>query len=140
VEVTSFAEVALAFDAADSAHPAFSKMFVKTEIVKDGAMLFAERRRRADGEPAIALAHFVTSGTGVAREIEAETDRRAFIGRGRSLADAAAFDRHARLSGSDGFTLDPVMALRARVRVPARKKVSLTFWTVVAANRADVEA
>ncbi len=140
VEVTSFAEVALAFDAADQSHPAFSKMFVKTEIDGGGAMLFAERRRRADGEPAIALAHFVTSGTGVAREIEAETDRRAFIGRGRSLADAAAFDRHARLSGAAGFTLDPVMALRAKVRVPARKKVSLTFWTVVAANRADVEA
>ena len=139
VEVTSFAEVALAFDAADQSHPAFSKMFVKTEIDGGGAMLFAERRRRADGEPAIALAHFVTSGTGVAREIEAETDRRAFIGRGRSLADAAAFDRHARLSGAAGFTLDPVMALRAKVRVPARKKVSLTFWTVVAANRADVE-
>src|SRR5690606_13326422 len=48
--------------------------------------------------------------------------------------------RHARLSGTAGFTLDPVMALRAKVRVSARKKVSLTFWTVVAANRADIEA
>src|SRR5690606_17716139 len=103
------------------------------------AAIFAERRRRSDGEPAIALAHFVTSGAGIAREIEAETDRRAFIGRGRSLADAAAFDKGAKLSGAHGFTLDPVMALRARVRVPARKKVSLTFWTLVAANRADVE-
>ncbi|RIK85478.1 MAG: protein ndvB [Hyphomicrobiales bacterium] len=140
VEVTSFAEVALAYDVADSAHPAFSKMFVRSEIGGDNPAIFAERRRRSDGEPAIALAHFVTSGAGVAREIEAETDRRAFIGRGRSLEDAAAFDRGARLSGAAGFTLDPAMALRARVRVPARKKVALTFWTLVAANRADVEA
>jgi cyclic beta-1,2-glucan synthetase len=140
VEVTSFAEIALAYEAADSAHPAFSKMFVRTDIDPATSTIFAERRRRSTGEPAIALAHFVTFGAGVAREIEAETDRRAFIGRGRSLADAAAFDAGARLSGACGFTLDPVMALRAKVRVPARKKVALTFWTVVAANRADVEA
>ena len=140
IEVTSFAEVALAYDTADAAHPAFSKMFVRSEIGGDNPTIYAERRRRSDGEPAIALAHFVTFGAGVAREIEAETDRRAFIGRGRTLADAAAFDHGARLSGADGFTLDPVMALRARVRVPARKKVALTFWTLVAANRADVEA
>ncbi len=139
VEVTSFAEIALAFEAADVAHPAFSKMFVRTGIDPATSTIFAERQRRSDGEPAIALAHFITHGEGVSRGIEAETDRRAFIGRGRSLADAAAFDPGARLSGAAGFTLDPVMALRARVRVPARKKVSLTFWTLTAANRADVE-
>src|SRR5690606_9341914 len=140
IDVTSFAELALAFEAADTAHPAFSKMFVKTEIGgEDGATVFAERRKRSSGDPSIALAHFVTSGVGVARDIEAETDRRTFIGRGRSIANAAAFDAGARLSGSAGHVLDPVMALRARVRVPARKKVVLTFWTIVAANRPDVE-
>src|SRR5690606_25953851 len=87
----------------------------------------------------IAAAHFVTDPTGV-RDAEAETDRRAFIGRGRSIADPAAFDTDSRLGGHHGFTLDPVAALRRRVRVRANKKVSLTFWTVVAPNRAEVEA
>src|SRR5690606_18880146 len=57
----------------------------------------------------------------------------------RSIANAAAFDHGVQLSGSRGFTLDPIMALRLKVRVPARKKVELTFWTLVAANREDVE-
>ena len=139
VEITSYAELALAFEAADNAHPAFSKMFVKTEIANDGSTIFAERQRRANNEPTIAVAHFVTYGAGVSREVEAETDRRAFIGRGRSIANAAAFDPGAHLGGSAGFTLDPIMALRAKVRVPSRKKVSLTFWTISAANRQDVE-
>ncbi|MEO3386531.1 glucoamylase family protein [Mesorhizobium sp. CAU 1741] len=140
LEITSFAELALALEASDSAHPAFSKMFVTTELGgPDGSTIFAERRRRTDSEPAIALAHFVTSATGMPRDVTAETDRRLFLGRGRSIANAAAFDAGAQLTGSTGFTLDPVMALRAKVRVPARKKVSLTFWTLVAANRADVE-
>jgi cyclic beta-1,2-glucan synthetase len=138
LEVTSFAELVLAPEVNDNAHPAFSKMFVETEISSARDAIFAERRKRAPSEPDIAAAHFVTDPTGM-RDPEAETDRRAFIGRGRTIADPAAFDPEARLSGAEGFTLDPVMALRRRVRVRANKKLSLTFWTVVGANRAEVE-
>src|SRR5690606_40968613 len=59
-----------------SAHPAFSKMFVETDISgDDGATIFAERRQRSSGDPTIALAHFVTSTAGVTRDVQAETDR-----------------------------------------------------------------
>ena len=137
IEVTSFAELVLAPEANDNAHPAFSKMFVETEISEKRNAIFAERRKRA-GEADIVAAHFVTDALGV-RDAEAETDRRAFMGRGRTIADPAAFDPHAKLAGNQGFTLDPVMALRRRIRVRANKKVSLTFWTVVGANRAELE-
>ncbi|GHD11235.1 GH36-type glycosyl hydrolase domain-containing protein [Tianweitania populi] len=135
IEITSFGEIVLAPEMADSAHPAFSKMFVETEIDPANGAIFATRRKRSPGEPDIALAHFVTTDAGGLRETEAETDRRAFIGRGRTIADPAALDPNAQLTGSAGFTLDPVMALRARVRVPAMKKAALTFWTVVGSNR-----
>ena len=140
LDVTSFAEIALATDAADSAHPAFSKMFVETEIARQDSTIYAWRRKRSPDEPGIALAHFVCGGASLTRGTEAETDRRAFIGRGRTLANAAAFDLDARLSGTAGCVLDPIMALRCRVRVPAGKKISLTFWTLVAPTREDVAA
>jgi cyclic beta-1,2-glucan synthetase len=140
IEVTSFVELALAPEISDSAHPAFSKMFVETEISDDKSTIFASRRKRDKNDPDIAFGHFVSGGSGFGREVEAETDRRAFIGRGRSITNAAAFDPGAKLSGSHGFVLDPVAAIRRRVRVPARKKVSLTFWSVVGANREEVEA
>ncbi len=140
IEVTSYAEVVLAPEAADSAHPAFSKMFVETEIAPHNGTIFATRRKRERNEGDIALAHFVTDNSGVQREGEAETDRRNFIGRGRAISDAAAFDPGARLSGGQGFVLDPIVALRRRVRVAPNKKVTLTFWTVVGANREEVEA
>ncbi|MHA6684796.1 GH36-type glycosyl hydrolase domain-containing protein [Mesorhizobium sp. A556] len=140
IEVTSFAELALAPEASDNAHPVFSKMFVETEIAADNGAIFAVRRKRETSEQDIAAAHFVTDPSGLSRDTEAETDRRAFIGRGRTIADAAAFDRGAKLGGHDGFTLDPVASLRRHVRVPANKKTSLTFWTVVGANRAEMES
>ena len=140
IEVTSFAELVLAPELDDAAHPAFSKMFVETEIAPSRKVIFARRRKRSAGDPDIEMAHFVTDASGVERDTEAETDRRAFIGRGRTIADPAAFDRGAKLGGSDGFVLDPVMSLRRRVRVPANKKVRLTFWTVVGANRGEIDA
>ncbi|CDX24820.1 Protein ndvB [Mesorhizobium sp. ORS 3324] len=139
IEVTSFAELVLGNEASDNAHPAFSKMFVETEIAPNNGAIFATRRKREKNEPDLTVVHFVTDPAGPSRDAEAETDRRAFIGRGRTIADAVAFDPGVRLSGSQGFTLDPVAALRRQVRVPANKKISLTFWTVVGANRGELD-
>ena len=139
LDVTSFADIALATEAADSAHPAFSKMFVETEIARHNSTIYAWRRKRSPDEPGVTLAHFVNGGASLTRGTEAETDRRVFVGKGRTLADAAAFDPGKRLSGTAGCVLDPVMVLRCRVRVPAGKKVSLTFWTLVAQTRSEAE-
>ncbi|MBS3649526.1 DUF3131 domain-containing protein [Pseudaminobacter sp. 19-2017] len=140
IEVTSFAEIALASEADDSAHPAFSKMFVETQISGAGNAIFARRQKRSPGDPDIEAAHIVTDSSGIGRDTEAETDRRAFIGRGRTIANPAALDPGASLGGSAGFVLDPIMALRRRVRVPAKKKVQLVFWTVVGTSRSEIES
>lgn len=139
IEITTFSEVVIGSEASDNAHPAFSKMFVETEIAEGANAIYATRRKRSSSDPDIVLAHFVTDPTSGARDAEAETDRRAFIGRGRSISEAAAFDPDARLTGSAGFVLDPIVSLRRRVRVQANKKVSLTFWTVVGKDRAEVD-
>ncbi len=139
VEATSFAELALAPDASDNAHPAFSKMFVETEFDHARGIIFALRRKRSPGDKDIAAAHFLTVAASHSGETKAETDRRAFIGRGRDLRWPAAFDADAKLSGADGFVLDPVFSLRRKVRIPAHKKVALTFWTLVGADRAELE-
>ena len=140
IEVTSYMEPVIATDDADNAHPLFSKMFIRTEIGRNGDVIRAERKKRHPNDPDMMIAHLIVDNAGPSRRTEVETDRRRFIGRGRTLATAAAFDPDARLSGTDGFTLDPVMALRRVVRVPAGKKVKVIFWTVAAPSRAEVDA
>ncbi|MCO5084812.1 MAG: protein ndvB [Rhizobiaceae bacterium] len=140
VDLTSYMEIVIASEASDNAHPAFSKLFVETEIVAARNAIFATRRPRQAGDQTLSFGHFVTAATGFTRETEAETDRRAFLGRGRTIANPTAFDSEVRLGGHDGFTLDPIASLRCRMRVPPGKKVSVTFWTVVGADRAEVEA
>ncbi|MCL7997188.1 protein ndvB [Brucella sp. 21LCYQ03] len=139
IEVTSYSELVLTDSDSDAAHPAFAKMFVETEISDNGSTIYAKRRKRAPSDPDIHVAHFVTDLSGSVRETEVETDRRAFIGRGRSLRDAAAFDEGAKFTGSQGCVLDPIASVRTRVRVPAHKKVSLVFWTFAGGSRDAVE-
>ncbi|MBX3566709.1 MAG: protein ndvB [Rhizobiaceae bacterium] len=137
IEITSFLEFVLAPEAADSAHPAFSKMFVETEISSSRNVVYARRRKRSSADAEIEAAHFVTDDS---RDTEAETDRRAFIGRGRTISEAAAFDAGAHLGGHSGFVMDPAAALRRRIRVPVNKKVQVTFWTVVGNSREEIDA
>ncbi|OAP49182.1 protein ndvB [Sinorhizobium americanum] len=139
IEVTSYAEPVLAFDDADSSHPAFSKMFIRTEISRQGDVIRISRNKRGPGDPDIEVAHLITDNAGSERHTQAETDRRRFLGQGRTLSEAAAFDPGVSLSGTDGYTLDPIVALRRIVRVPAGKKVSVIFWTIAAPDREAVD-
>jgi len=130
IEVTSYGEIVLDTDAADAAHPAFSKMFVRTDIIRNGTAITASRNSRAASDTPLHLVH-LACGSVEGSGNQAETDRRAFVGRGRDLGNAAAFDPGANLSGAAGFTLDPIFALRRRLRLPPGKEVYLTYWTVV---------
>lgn len=138
VEVTSYAELVLAPQAADDAHPAFSKMFVVTEYVEDMDAILATRRARDPAEQKVWAAHFAVVEGEAVGETGVETDRARFRGRGRSMRSAAAMSDGASLSGTVGTVLDPIFSLRRRVRVPAGGTVTITFWTMVALSRDEV--
>ena len=60
--------------------------------------------------------------------VQFETSRERFLGRGRTLADPAALDRGAILSGTTGPVLDPIFSLRRRVRLdPGGPPVSVSL-------------
>jgi cyclic beta-1,2-glucan synthetase len=68
IEVTSYAELVLAPQAADLAHPAFSKLFVETEFLPLAGAILATRRRRSPNEPK--PTGRVSSVAGAARETQ----------------------------------------------------------------------
>jgi cyclic beta-1,2-glucan synthetase len=140
IEVTSYGEFVLSNSDSDAAHPVFSKMFVRTEIGETRDVIYAIRNKRSHGEPDMQVAHLMTGTSGRTAQFQAETDRRAFIGRGRDLPHAQAFDSVTEsLAGHEGFTLDPIFSLRRVVRVPAGREASVVFWTIAAPNRAELD-
>ncbi len=130
VDLTSYAELALAPQAADQAHPAFSKMFVVTDYLPELGVIIATRRRRSADDPEVWAAHIAVVEGPETGPIEIETDRAKFIGRGHSIAQAAMADTP--LSGTTGTVLDPIFSIRRRVSIPAGGVTRVTFWTMVA--------
>ena len=107
IEVTSYAEVVLAPQAQDLAHPAFSNLFVQTELVRARQAILCTRRPRSAEERPPWMMHLMTVRGTTIGEPSYETDRMRFIGRGRTLASPAALDGQAPLSNSEGPVLDP---------------------------------
>ena len=143
IELTSYAELVLGPAGADASHPAFSKMFVQTHWEPDGEVLLATRRKRSPDDDDIWAAHcmVVDSPRDVdGGDVEYETDRARFLGRGHRLAGADALQPGARLSDTVGTVLDPVFSLRRRVRVASGASVRVDVWTLAAGSRADALA
>jgi cyclic beta-1,2-glucan synthetase len=138
VEVTSYSEIALAPPASDAAHPAFSKLFVQTEYLARIGTILATRRRRSPTEPEVWAAHHVVVEGEILGAPEFETDRARFIGRGHDARTPLAIFDGRRLSGTVGTVLDPVFALRRRVRIAAGTTVRIAYWTCVAPSRQAV--
>ena len=137
IELTSYAEVVLAPPATDAAHPAFSNLSVETECVPELDTLLARRRPRSRGEAPVWLAHVAVVEGDPVGELQWETDRARFLGRGRGIRTPAAVIDGRPLSNTTGAVLDPIVSLRRRVRLPAGDTVRATFSTLIAPSRAE---
>lgn len=112
IDITSYAEIALAPSAADALHPAFSNLFVQTEIISQRQAILCTRRPRSVDEQIPCMFHLMTLHGAELREISYETDRLQFIGRGNTVASPQAMKNSSALSGSQGSVLDPIVSIR----------------------------
>jgi cyclic beta-1,2-glucan synthetase len=136
LEVTSYAELSLASHGADVMHPAFHKLFVRTEAVEEEGYLLAQRRTRDPEDQPVWAGHSMVFESGLEGPFLYETDRRAFIGRSKGLADPEAL--RGELSGNTGMVLDPIFSIRRPLTLKAGQRVSFTLFLCVAETRDEV--
>ena len=127
IQVTSYAELCLASQAADVAHPAFSNLFVQTDFVPDVGALLATRRRQSDKETAVWAAHVVAVEGETVGDLQFETDRSRFIGRGHNVRNPVSIIDGRPLSNTVGSVLDPVISLRRTVRISPGTTARVVF-------------
>ncbi|HEX7399692.1 MAG TPA: glucoamylase family protein, partial [Candidatus Limnocylindrales bacterium] len=138
IELTSYAEIALAPQAADVAHPAFQNLFVQTEFVPEIGALLATRRPRSREETPIWAAHVAAVEDEAVGVIQYETDRSRFLGRGRSVRSPVSVIDGRPLSNTVGAVLDPIFSVRCRIRLAPGATAHAIFSTVVAESREAV--
>jgi cyclic beta-1,2-glucan synthetase len=137
IDVTSYAEVVLAPQGADEAHPAFSNLFVETEFVPALGTLLATRRPRSAVEPQVWLAHLAAVEGETVGKPQYETDRARFLGRGHGIRTPLSVVEGEGLSNTVGTVLDPIVSLRHRMAIAAGETVHLVFTTLVAPSREE---
>ncbi|HON59060.1 MAG TPA: glucoamylase family protein [Smithella sp.] len=119
LDVTSYAEVVMAPAAADRLHPAFSNLFVQTEIDSARRTVLCTRRPRSEGEKNPWMLHAMAVHGKDAEQVSYETDRLRFIGRTKTLNHPQVMespsDLFGTLSDSQGSVLDPIAAIRSRI-------------------------
>ncbi len=144
IEITSYAEVVLASSASDALHPAFSNLFVQTEIIHERQAILCTRRPRSLDEHAPWMCHLMAVHGASTGAMSYETDRLQFIGRGRTAADPQALrgsggqperHTHAALSGSEGSVLDPIVAIRCQVTLDPEESVTIDLMSGIGDSR-----
>nr|WP_321464299.1 glucoamylase family protein [uncultured Desulfobulbus sp.] len=142
IDVTSYAEVVLAPPASDALHPAFSNLFVQTEIIRQQRAILCTRRPRSVNELTPWLFHLMAVHGAEVGDISYETDRLRFIGRGNTVASPQAISGNAdfftgALSGSEGSVLDPIVAIRYRIMIQPEESVTINLVSGIGETRDD---
>ena len=135
IDVTSYAEVLLALPAADALHPAFSNLFVQTEIIRERQAILSTRRPRSLNEQDPWAFHLMAVRGPHSGDISYETDRMQFIGRGRTLASPQAMDHSTTLSGSQGSVLDPIVSIRCQIVLDPEESVTVDLVSGIGETR-----
>jgi len=139
LEVTSYSEIVMASQASDEAHPAFSNLFVQTEILPEYNAIFSTRRPRSENEAPPHLFHLMDIHGAAVEDISYETDRMQFIGRGKTLAHPRAMDDDV-LSGKQGSVLDPIMSIRYRIVIRPNQMATIDLIFGISETKASCEA
>ncbi|MEN6631297.1 MAG: glucoamylase family protein [Candidatus Polarisedimenticolia bacterium] len=135
IDVTSYAEVVIAPAPADALHPAFSDLFVQTEIMPERRAILCSRRPRSRGEQPPWMLHLMIVHDADVGEMSYETDRLRFLGRARTAAAPLAMTETAALSGADGPVLDPIVAVRCRLALDPEQSATIDIVSGVGETR-----
>ncbi|MBN2382831.1 glycosyl transferase [bacterium] len=138
IELTSYIELSLAPHNADCQHPAFNKLFIQTEALPKQRALLAYRRPRSLEDLPIYVAHRFTLAQAPKENLRFETDRRRFIGRGRTLSRPMGALQEP--GNSQGFVLDPILSIRQSLTLEPGDRVQVSLILAAGETRAQVIA
>jgi hypothetical protein len=135
LEITSYAEVVLAVPAADESHPAFSNLFVQTEINEQRQAIICTRRPRSVEEKTPWMFHLMKVHDAEITNISYETDRDQFIGRGNTINQPGVMRRSGSLGGHSGSVLDPIVSIQSRIVLEGNESVTIDIITGMAETK-----
>ena len=125
LELTSYGEVVMAPREVDASHRIFNSMKITSEYDSEHESLIFSKPSGDDQNGQLYVLHKLFVGSDSFSnndpdlDVQYETSRIKFLGRGGSNRHAYVIDNHRTLSNTVGTTLDPIMSMRRRIHVSA---------------------
>ncbi|MCY6483224.1 cyclic beta 1-2 glucan synthetase [Clostridium aestuarii] len=135
LEITSYCEVTLAPLNADIVHPAFSNLFIRTEFLQNPECIIGNRRPRSKGQKKPYIIQTIAVEGELVGNIQYETSRVNFIGRGKTLFTPNAMEVDTPLKNTVGAVLDPIISMRKRIRIKPGESCKIAYTTAVTDSR-----
>jgi len=139
--VSGFAELALAPTQEFERHPAFAKLFVESECLRDESILIFRRHLRGSAEKPLYLAHTVLATAGCDYRFGWDTDRGALLGRWGDVAQSRAgrggVDSY---GGSVGAVLDAAIGTGVELTLDPYAQIDIGYLTAVGRSRRELLA
>lgn len=138
ITLTTYSEVVLSEAASDTRHPAFSKLFVRSEIIPEVSLLVFTRRKRTPEERTVWMGECLVTPNGGSGFEAFETDRYTFMGRGGNVAKPWALGAGHGLQNTTGDILDPISAIQKTISLAPGETARVAFVRIVATSREDL--
>ena len=125
LELTSYGEVVMAPREVDASHRVFNSMKITSEYDSEHESLIFTKPSGDDQNSQLFVLHKLFVGSDSFSDndpdldVQYETSRIKFLGRGGSNRHAYVIENHRTLSNTVGTTLDPIMSMRRRIHVSA---------------------
>jgi len=132
IELTSYGEVVMTSPDTDSMHPAFSNLFVQTEIIEKHKAILCSRRPRSESDIEPWMFHLMVAHGAEEQSHSYETDRMRFVGRGNTPQKPEAMLHDGPLSNTSGSVLDPIVSSRSRIILEPHASATVDIVTGVA--------
>lgn len=136
LEITSYLEVVDDTHPAELSHPAFNKLFLESEYLKEQDIFLTKRRRKTEEENPY-LMHMLRTSASLIHKIEYENDRKRFIGRNNTLENPDSVVNSIPFSNNAGFCNDPIMSLRSQFKISPGESMCISFITGVCKNHEE---
>ncbi len=138
IEVTSYCEITLSSLSSDIVHPAFSNLFIKTELIETPFCVLADRRPRVKDESNNLIMQTVAIDGEVVGNSQIETSRVEFVGRGRTLERPQIMETEAPLKNTVGAVIDPIISIRKRLKLKPGDTCRIAYTTAIGDSKEDL--
>ena len=135
IQVTSYCEVTLQSYEGDVSHPAFGNLFVETEFLKDLQILLAKRKPRSINDKPYYMAQIMITDGEEIGDLEFETSRENFIGRGKNKQHPNMIVNGSILSETVGPVLDPILSLRKTIKLKKGESAKIYLYTAFSTDK-----